>query len=106
MSRRRGGPRDPASTAVGLAHFRDLLAPGGVLAVIGLARSNLPADIPIEVAAAIAHRWHRSRKGLWEQPSPTVWSPPETYSGMRGVAHRVLPGARYRHRLLWRYSLM
>ncbi len=91
---------------VALARFRDLLAPGGVLAVIGLARSSLPADIPIEAAAAIAHRLHRSRKGLWEQPSPTVWPPPETYRGMRSVAERALPGARYRRHLLWRYSLV
>ena len=91
---------------VALARIRDLLAPGGVLAVIGLARSNLPADIPIEVVAAIAHRWHSSRKGLWEQPSPTVWPPPETYRAMRRVAHRVLPGARYRRHLVWRFSLV
>jgi SAM-dependent methyltransferase len=61
---------------VALARFQDLLAPRGVLAVIGLARSKMPADVPLEVAGALTHRLHRLRKGYWEHPSPTVWPPP------------------------------
>ena len=34
-----------------LGRVRDLLKPGGVLCAVGLARSQLPRDIPIEVAA-------------------------------------------------------
>jgi hypothetical protein len=51
-------------------------------------------------------RLHRLRKGLWEQPSPTVRPPPGTHEGTRRLAGRVLPGARYRRRLLWRYTLV
>lgn len=42
----------------------------------------------------------------WEHPSPTHWPPPETYAAMRRTAARILPGARLRRRLLWRYSLV
>ena len=35
-----------------------------------------------------------------------VWPPPLTYRDMRQLADRVLPGARYRRHLYWRYSLV
>jgi hypothetical protein len=35
-----------------------------------------------------------------------VWPPPETYGGMRALARELLPGARFRRHLLWRYSLI
>jgi hypothetical protein len=38
--------------------------------------------------------------------SPIVWPPPLTYRGMQRLATGVLPGARFRHRLYWRYSLV
>ena len=89
----------------GLRRMAELLRPGGVLVVVGCARSELPRDLPWEVAAVVAHRLHRMTKDVWEHPSPTAWPPPETYSGMRRLAADVLPGARYRRHLLWRYSL-
>lgn len=89
----------------GLARMADLLRPGGVLVVVGCARSELPADLPWEVAAVVANRIHRRRTPVWEHPSPTVWPPPVTYAQMRRLAHRALPGVRYRRHLLWRYSL-
>lgn len=92
--------------AMTLARMRDLVSPGGVLAVIGLARSQHPVDLPREVAAVVAHRLHRLTKHYWQHPSPTVWPPPETYASMRTLAERVLPGVRYRRHLLWRYSLV
>lgn len=93
-------------SAAALGRLRDLLRPGGTLAVVGCARSTLPADIPVEVAGVVANRLHRLTKNYWEHPSPTVWPPPETYAGMRRLAARVLPGVRYRRHLLWRYSLI
>ena len=44
---------------------RDLLKPGGVLCAVGLARSQLPRDIPIEVAGAVSHRIHLLTTGYW-----------------------------------------
>lgn len=92
-----------ASAALQL--MRDLLRPGGVLAVLGLARADLPADIPVLLAGVVATRFHHLTKTVWSSPSPTVWPPPDTYSGMRCLAERVLPGVRYRRHLLWRYTL-
>ena len=86
--------------------MRQLLAPGGTLAIVGLARSQLPADLLWETAAVITHRGHQLTRTYWEQPSPTVWPPPHTYAEMRALAQHALPGVRYRRHLLWRYSLI
>lgn len=90
----------------GLRRMAELLTPGGVLVVVGLARSRLPVDLGWELAAVMAHRWLRLWRTLWEQPSPVVWPAPETYRDMRRLADAVLPGVRYRRHVLWRYSLV
>jgi SAM-dependent methyltransferase len=113
-------PLPPASfnmiTSVAALHHMDasaaldrmsqLLAPGGKLAIVGLARSRLPADLPWEAAAVVTNFGCRLTRNYWEQPSPTVWPPPHTYADMQALTRRALPGARYRRRLLWRYSLI
>lgn len=88
-----------------VSRMRDLLAPGGVLAVIGLARSQLPAELPLDMTAIAVNWLYRLRWGYWEQPSPAR-APSLTYEQMRRIATRALPGARFRRRLLWRYSLI
>jgi hypothetical protein len=35
-----------------------------------------------------------------------IWPPPLTYLDMRRLATDILPGARYRHHLYWRFSLV
>ncbi len=89
----------------GLERMKELLRPGGTLALVGLARSRAPADFAVDVAAAVGTRLHKLTKTYWEHSAPKVWPPPETYRGMRRVAERVLPGVRYRRLLLWRYAL-
>lgn len=89
-----------------LSRMRALLRPGGVLAVLGLARSRYPQDLPLDLAGALVHRFQRARKTYWEHPSPTVWPPPLTYTEMRHLGLSLLPGARFRRLLLWRYSLL
>lgn len=73
-----------------LGQMSQLLAAGGVLAIVGLARSRLPADLPWEAAAAIAHRGYRLTRDYWEHPSPVVW-PPHTYAEVRELAGHALP---------------
>ncbi|SEK67385.1 class I SAM-dependent methyltransferase [Nonomuraea pusilla] len=92
--------------ATGLARMRDLLRPGGVLAVVGLARSTMPRDLPRDLAAVAVSTLHRAVKGHWEHPSPTVWPPPVTYPQMRALAAELLPGSEYRRHLLLRYSIV
>jgi hypothetical protein len=89
-----------------LGRMKELVRPGGTVAVVGLARSSRPADFLLDAAGAIVHRLHRLRKPYTEQTSPTVWPPPLTYRQVRLTAERILPGARYRRHALWRYSVV
>jgi SAM-dependent methyltransferase len=98
-----------------LRRMSDLLRPGGVLAVVGLARAGSPADLAPEIPAVIGTQLHRAASAIRQcaaggpatayQP-PVIWPPPLTYRDMRRLATDVLPGARYRHHLYWRYSLV
>ena len=89
-----------------LTRMRELLAPGGTLAIVGLARPRYPTDLPFAVAGAVGHRLLRLRRSYWEDSAPRLWPPPDTFKETRRVARSVLPGVRYRRRLLWRYSLV
>jgi SAM-dependent methyltransferase len=95
--------------ATGLRRMADLLRPGGRLAVIGLARLGgirgigyLPADL----GGLVLHRVERTRREFVRVSAPTIWPPPESYGSMRRIARATLPGATFRRRLLWRYSLI
>jgi len=102
--------------AAALGRMRDLLRPGGTLIVVGLARSELPADLPRELAAAavnlLLRTWHRdwaqarAQRVRGEVMAPVVWPPAHSYRQLRQLAAEVLPGARYRRLLLWRYCLI
>ena len=94
---------DPAEA---LNRMATLLRAGGRLAIVGCARSRLPADLPWEIAAAVAQRAHRLTKSYWQHGAPTLWPPPHTYRQIRRIAQETLPGVRYRRHLLWRYSLI
>jgi 2-polyprenyl-3-methyl-5-hydroxy-6-metoxy-1,4-benzoquinol methylase len=89
-----------------LERMGDLVRPGGVVAVVGLARSRRPADLLRDAAGVVASRVHRLRKGLRDVTAPTVWPPPLSYAETRRVAEGVLPGVRYRRHVLFRYSLV
>ena len=95
-----------------LRRMSDLLRPGGVLAVVGLARASSPAEFAAEIPAVIGTQLHRAAAAVRRrapapayQP-PVIWPPPMTYRDMRLLATAMLPGAHYRHRLYWRYSLV
>jgi 2-polyprenyl-3-methyl-5-hydroxy-6-metoxy-1,4-benzoquinol methylase len=92
--------------AEGLTRMADLLRPGGVLAVVGLASSRHPKDLAYDLAAVLGTRFHRLTKTYWQHSAPIVWPPPETYGQVRSIAQRLLPGVDYRRRLLWRYTLV
>ena len=95
-------PMQPA-----LTRMAELLRPGGVLAVVGLARSRRrPGDLVAETAGAVLHRVYRTTRHYVEQTAPVVWPPPVTYRQAREIAEQTLPGVRYRRHALWRYSLV
>ena len=92
--------------AEALRRMRNVLRPGGTLAVIGLARDSTPADLLRAVAASVVSRAMRLRRGWNEVSAPTLWPPPHSYRQVRAIARRELPGVHYRRHLLWRYSLV
>jgi SAM-dependent methyltransferase len=94
-----------------LRRMAELLQPGGVLVVIGLARNGWsPRGLALLVPAAVSNRivllWRRPRGGARTgcQP-PVVWPPAHTYREIRRMAGRLLPGMLYRQHLYWRYSI-
>lgn len=93
-------------TEAGLRRLADLVRPGGVLGIVGLAASELPRDLGWEIGAAIGTRLWKLRRTYWEHSAPKVWSMPDSHRVLRRIAERVLPGVRYRRHLLWRYSLL
>jgi SAM-dependent methyltransferase len=95
------------------------LRPGGVLAAIALPRSDLPRDLPVELVAAAGQRLlgaafavaRSAGRGGWHarEPShdamPVVLDPPLTTRSIRISANSILPGARVRRLVFWRYFL-
>ncbi|MGW1593803.1 class I SAM-dependent methyltransferase [Streptomyces sp. NPDC002343] len=96
-----------------LTRLKDRLAPGGALVVVGCARASGPLDHALGLAAVPLNPlmgWAKNRG----RPSPRrpasmtapTRPPRETYADISRTARRVLPGARPRRRLFWRYTLV
>lgn len=92
--------------AQALRRMAALTRPGGVVVVIGLARSRYPRDLPLEAVSTVATQCSRLVRGYRDVVAPTVWPPALTYDDCRALAEQELPGARYRRRLYWRYSVV
>ena len=102
-----------------LTRMAAALRPGGVLAAIALPRIDLPREIPIELVAAPGYRLlglafaaaRQAGRGQWYQREfsheamPMVLDPPLTTRFVRISAASVLPGARVRRLVFWRYLL-
>lgn len=96
-----------------LRHAAALLAPGGRLLVVGLARPDSAADLAWDLVSALLN----PLVGLVRHPRPVrtpvadggppmpVRDPRETFAEIARTAREVLPGARVRHRLWFRYTL-
>ncbi|MET9610885.1 class I SAM-dependent methyltransferase [Streptomyces sp. NPDC006512] len=95
-----------------LRHFRGLLAPDGTLVVVGLYRAESAGDrilgavaIPLNVLVG----WVRNKGRPGVRPvsmtAPTR-AAEMTYGDIVRAARLVLPGARLRRRLFWRYTLV
>ncbi|MEU9192321.1 class I SAM-dependent methyltransferase [Streptomyces hundungensis] len=95
-----------------LAAFRHHLSPGGTLVVVGLARAQSPGDHLLGVAALVMNvvvAWlkHGGRRAA-RPASMTAATRPATmtFAEIVDEARTVLPGARLRRRLFWRYTLV
>ena len=89
----------------GLRRLRELVAPGGHLLVVGLAQVRSPTDAVLGLAAVPVALVVDHVRGTWEHGAP-VRDPEHSYGEVRDAARRILPGARWRRRLYWRYSLV
>ena len=98
-----------------LARIPGLLAPGGRLLVVGLARVSSPADLVIDLISAalnpvmglIKHP-RRARPGdgpAAGKPAMPVRDPAVTLAQIAAAASTRLPGATVRRRLFFRYTL-
>lgn len=94
-----------------LSRAKTLVAPGGRLLVVGLARLGSPVDVVYDGVSLLLNplvglaKHPRPFRGGPQPPGVPVRSPEETYTQVRAVAERVLPGVRVRRRLFFRYTL-
>jgi SAM-dependent methyltransferase len=90
--------------AAALAKMALVVRPGGRIAVIGLGASGSPADWLIGGLGIPLNLVCKAARGEGDPGAP-ILMPEMTWAQARDTARRVLPGVRYRRRLLWRYSL-
>lgn len=88
----------------GLIRLASLVAPGGVLGVVGLARTRSGYDLAFDAIGAIDTYVLRRRR-MWVIEAP-VTDPSETYTEVLRAATLLLPGVRYRRHPLFRCSLV
>jgi SAM-dependent methyltransferase len=88
-----------------LERFRGLLKPGGVIAVVGLYRMRGLVDHPWAAAGLMASRILR-RFHHFEEVDAPLQEPRETFGEIRDACAELLPGAEFRRRLLFRYTLI
>ena len=90
-----------------LAQMAELLRPGGRLLVIGLSANKSLVDWLLSALMIVPGRvsgWIIHRESTF--PGMRVAWPCESLDEIRSIANILLPGARIRRRLYWRYSLM
>ena len=87
-----------------LTRFRNLLRSGGVVAIVGLYRAHRIEDYALAAVAFPASWTLRCLKRHADVGAP-LQDPRETLREIRTACDALLPGAAFRRRLLFRYSL-
>ena len=86
--------------------MRELVRPGGVLAIIGFAMPSGPIDRAL-IASGFVYKTTRALRGrYWEHDAPVRWPPPLSIDETRALVERELPGARFHRRMAHRYSVV
>lgn len=108
------GPYDYVSAIASLHHMpfepalvkmQQLVRPGGVVAVLGCFEERTKFDLACSCVALPVNRWYLRKRGAHDYPLPTA-KPTMTLPEVRSATKRILPTARVRRHLLWRYSLV
>jgi len=87
-----------------LCRLRDLLEPGGTLAVVTFVKPE-PREIPWQALSWVSCTVANRVRHKWEHSAPIAWPPPFTLSELRAHARAALPGARVRRLLYGRVLL-
>jgi SAM-dependent methyltransferase len=93
-------PFEPALTKMARA-----VRPGGVLVVLGVWPPRTWRDRIMSGAAVVANRWYQLVFGPDRMTAPTT-IPTMRLDEVRTRTGDLLPGARVRRRLLWRYTIV
>ncbi len=88
----------------GLRRMRELVRPGGVLAIVGFAGPSGLGDRGRALAGLALKRSAQVRGRYWEHHAPVAWPPPLSSRRMKALVERELPGARFRNVLSNRYT--
>jgi SAM-dependent methyltransferase len=98
-----------------LSQIPRLLAPGGRLLVVGLAKPDTATDLLFDLASAVAnpvvglikhpHPALPAAEPALSQPVMPVRDPTTTWAEIAAAARSRLPGSVVRHRLFFRYTL-
>lgn len=96
----------------GLTRLAGLVRPGGLLIVVGLYLTSTRADramelvtLPANAAVGLAKAIKGTGGKAHDAEMPVVWTAP-TLPEIRAAAAEIVPGARIRRHVFWRYSLV
>ncbi|MEO6629839.1 MAG: class I SAM-dependent methyltransferase [Aquihabitans sp.] len=87
-----------------LSKARELLCPGGTLAVSGCAQSHNPLDFAYDAVGVIGNRLIQRKRGWWNHAAP-IAAPDRSYADVRRVANELLPGHHFVRRIYFRYTI-
>jgi SAM-dependent methyltransferase len=90
----------------GLRRMAELVRPGGVVAIVGFANPSGPVDWALIVAGFFATKARAVTGRYWEHHAPIRWPPPLTIDEMRTLAELEMPGATFKRRMAYRYSIV
>ncbi|MEV7022013.1 class I SAM-dependent methyltransferase [Kitasatospora sp. NPDC093558] len=88
-----------------LTRMRELLRPGGVLVVVGMAKEKSPVDWALLLTVAPLFRVIKLLRRASAPEGMPVAKASLSYAEVRTAARRLLPGVRWRRHVLRRYSL-
>ena len=86
--------------------MRQLVRPGGVLAIVGFATASGIGD-RARAVVGMAFKWaKRLSGGYWEHQAPVVWPPVLSSVEMADLVRDELPGATFGNALSNRYTVV
>ncbi len=91
-------------TSAALQRLKSLVAPGGILAVVGFVRLS-PRNALWHATSFVATGIATTVRGKWDHTAPIVWPPADTLRELKRHARRALPGVVVRRLLYGRILL-